>query len=90
MRKAQENLKLFEAAIHLLIKKYEMCIKRNKRVLIHLKQQDMPRSETKEKEYYRKKNVFKKKFADFKQNSERFKKKIDDLIEKRNGKLNFF
>lgn len=50
MRKAQENLKLFEAAIHLLIKKYEMCIKRNKRVLIHLKQQDMPRSETKEKE----------------------------------------
>lgn len=60
MRKAQENLNLFEAAIHLLIKKYEMCIKRNKRVLIHLKQQDMPRSETKEKEYYRKKMFLKK------------------------------
>lgn len=40
-------------------------------------QQDMPRSETKEKEYYmKKKNVFKKKFADFKQNSERFKVKL--------------
>lgn len=76
MRKAKENLKLFEAAIHLLIKKYEMCIKRNKRVFIHLMQQDMPMSETKEKEYYMKKNVFKKKFADFKQNSERFKVKL--------------
>lgn len=39
-------------------------------------QQDMPRSETKEKEYYMKKYVFKKKFADFKQNSERFKVKL--------------
>lgn len=37
-----------------------MGIKRNKSVLIHLKQEDMPRSETKEKEYYMGKNVLKK------------------------------
>lgn len=49
-----------------------MSIKRNKNVLTHLKQEDMPRSETKEKEYY----MGKKKFADFKQNSERFKVKL--------------
>lgn len=53
-----------------------MCIKRNKRVLIHLMQQDMPMSETKEKEYYMKNFFFKKKFADFKPNSERFKVKL--------------
>lgn len=53
-----------------------MCIKRNKRVLIHVMQQDMPRSETKEKEYYMGKKCFKKKFADFKQYSERFKVKL--------------
>lgn len=53
-----------------------MGIKRNKSVLIHLKQEDMPRSETKEKEYYMGKKCFKKKFADFKQYSERFKVKL--------------
>lgn len=37
-----------------------MSIKRNKNVLIHLKQEDMPRSETKEKEYYMGKKCLKK------------------------------
>lgn len=51
----------------------------------------MPRSETKEKEYYvNKKEVFKKTVCEFQTKFWKVLSKIDHLIEKRNGKLNFF